>query len=114
MAVKEKGKLIKIFIEGNDKYKGELLYTAIINKLKEEGVSGATVIRGIEGFGDTKEIHSDFLEVLSRKLPILIEIVCLENRVTKIVETVSTMISSGKIAIIDNVDIITFKNNIKK
>ena len=103
------GKLIKIFIQGDDKYKGEPLYTAIINKLKESGVSGATIIRGIEGFGEDKKIHSDFLEVLSRKLPIVIEIVAREDKVEKILEIASSMIKTGKIAIIDNVEVINFK-----
>lgn len=103
------GKLIKIFIQGDDKYKGEPLYTAIIDKLKESGVSGATIIRGIEGFGEDKKIHSDFLEVLSRKLPIIIEIVAREDKVEKILEIASSMIKTGKIAIIDNVEVINFK-----
>ena len=103
------GKLIKIFIQGDDKYKGEPLYTAIIDKLKESGVSGATIIRGIEGFGEDKKIHSDFLEVLSRKLPIVIEIVAREDKVEKILEIASSMIKNGKIAIIANVKVINFK-----
>ena len=109
MEEKSTGKLIKIFIQGDDKYKGEPLYTAIIDKLKESGVSGATIMRGIEGFGEDKKIHSDFLEVLSRKLPIVIEIVAREDKVEKILEIASSMIKTGKIAIIDNVEVITFK-----
>lgn len=109
MEERSTGKLIKIFIQGEDKYKGESLYTSIIDKLKESGVSGATIIRGIEGFGEDKKIHSDFLEVLSRKLPIVIEIVAKEDRVDEIIEIASSMIKTGKIAILDNVDVITFK-----
>lgn len=106
-----KGKLVKIFIEGNDKYKGEPLHEAIINKLKASEVSGATIIRGIEGFGEDKKVHTDFLEVLSRKLPIVIEIAAKDNRAEKIIEMVSPMITTGKIAIIDDIDIITFKKD---
>lgn len=109
MEERSTGKLIKIFIQGEDKYKGEPLYTSIIDKLKESGVSGASIIRGIEGFGEDKKIHSDFLEVLSRKLPIVIEIVAKEDRVDEIIEIASSMIKTGKIAILDNVDVITFK-----
>lgn len=109
MEERSKGKLIKIFIEGSDKYKGQPLYTVIIDKLKEIGISGATIIRGIEGFGQEKKIHSDFLEVLSRKLPILIEVAALENRVNDILNILSYIIESGKIVIVDDVNIITFK-----
>ena len=104
------GKLIKIFIEGIDKYEGKPLYTAIIDKLKSKEISVATIVKGIEGFGEDKKIHADFIEVLSRKLPIVIDIVATEERANEILEIVSPMIKTGKIAIMDNVDVITFKN----
>ncbi|MEG1004087.1 DUF190 domain-containing protein [Clostridium sp.] len=109
MEERSKGKLVKIFIEGNDKYDGKPLYTAIIDKLKSSEISGATIIRGIEGFGEDKEIHADFIEVLSRKLPIVIDIVTTEKRADEIIKIVAPMIKTGKIAIMDNVDVITFK-----
>lgn len=110
MQERARGKLIKIFIEGTDKYEGKPLYTAIIDKLKLKEISGATIIRGIEGFGEDKKIHADFIEVLSRKLPIVIDIVATEESANEILEIVSPMIKTGKIAIMDNVDVITFKN----
>lgn len=103
------GKLVKIFIEGSDKFGHELLYKAIITVLEECGVSGATVIRGIEGFGEEKQIHEDFLEVLSRKLPILIEVAVKDDKIEKVIEKVSPMITSGKIVISDNITMLSFE-----
>lgn len=104
-----KGKLIKIFIEGNDKYNNKPLYEGIINKLKDLGVSGATIIRGIEGFGEDKKVHTDLLEVLSRKLPILIEVAAIEENSDLIISSISPMIKSGKIVVVNNIDIISFE-----
>lgn len=104
------GKLVKIFIEGSDKVKHEPLYKAIIEKLEELDISGATVLRGIEGFGVSKELHLDILEVAARKLPIVIEILVLdENKLDQLIKEVSPMIKTGKIAITDNVTVLSFK-----
>ncbi|MGV3026996.1 DUF190 domain-containing protein [Clostridium thermobutyricum] len=103
------GKLIKIFIEGSDKYGHELLYKSIIEVLEKCEVSGATVIRGIEGFGEEKKIHEDFLEVLSRNLPIVIEVAVKNEKVDEVIEKLSKMITSGKIVIVDNVNMISFE-----
>ena len=109
MQNKYTGKLVKIFIEGSDKIKHELLYKTIIKVLEDCGVSGATVIRGIEGFGEGKQIHEDFLEVLSRNLPILIEAAVKDDKIDEVIEKVSPMIESGKIVIIDNITMLSFE-----
>lgn len=109
MQNKYTGKLVKIFIEGSDKIRHELLYKSIIEALEDCGVSGATVIRGIEGFGGGKKIHEDFLEVLSRNLPILIEVAVKDDKIDEVIEKVSPMIESGKIVIIDNVTMLSFE-----
>ncbi|MGL5648338.1 MAG: DUF190 domain-containing protein [Clostridium sp.] len=102
-------KLVKIFIEGSDKFGHEPLYKAIIEKLEKAGLSGATVMRGIEGFGSSKEIHLDLLEVMARELPILIEVLVLDKeKLDKLVEVVSPMMKTGKIAITDNVTVLSF------
>ena len=104
------GKLVKIFIEGNEKVKRELLYKSIIEKLEGLDISGATVLRGIEGFGNSKEIHTDILEVAARKLPIVIEVLVLdEGKLNKLIKEVPSMIGKGKIAITDNVTILDIK-----
>ncbi|WP_297635287.1 DUF190 domain-containing protein [uncultured Clostridium sp.] len=104
------GKLVKIFIEGSDKFKHEPLYKAIIEKLEELNISGATVLRGIEGFGTSKELHLDIFEVAARKLPIVIETLVLsQEKLNELIEGVSPMIKTGKIAITDNVTVLSFK-----
>lgn len=109
MEKRYEGKMVRIFIEGKDKYKHEPLYKAIIEKLKDCGVSGGTVIRGIEGFGEAKQIHEDFLEVLARELPIVIETIVKDENFEKMIEVVSPMMKSGKIAVVDKVSVLSFE-----
>lgn len=105
----DNAKLVKIFIEGSDKFGHEPLYKAIIEKLEEVGISGATVMRGIEGFGSSKELHLDLLEVMARNLPILIDVLVLDQeKLDKLIEVVSPMMKTGKIAITDNVTVLSF------
>lgn len=104
------GKLVKIFIEGNEKVERELLYKKIIEKLERLDISGATVFRGIEGFGNSKEVHTDILEVAARKLPIVIETLILdEEKLNELIKEVIPMIKKGKIAITDNVTVLAIK-----
>ncbi|MGG5461594.1 DUF190 domain-containing protein [Clostridium sp. B9] len=104
-----KGSFLKVFIDESDKYNGEPLYSEILKKLKEENVLGATVFRGIEGLDRHHKIHSDFIEVLARNLPIAIEITDTKEKISKIVDILEPMIETGTITIVDNVDVIRFK-----
>jgi PII-like signaling protein len=69
MKIEGKGKLLKIFIGESDKWQHEALYHVIIKKIKENGLAGATTIRGIEGFGANSRVHTKNIEVLSQDLP---------------------------------------------
>lgn len=104
-----KGSFLKIFIDESDKYNGEPLYSEILKKLKEEDVLGATIFRGIEGLDKHHKIHSDFIEVLSRNLPLAIEVTDSKEKINKLVDILGPMIETGTITIVDNVDVIRFK-----
>jgi PII-like signaling protein len=68
------GKLLRIFIGESDTWHGRPLYEAIVARVREEGLAGATVLRGIEGFGAHSRIH-DTAENVDRVLPLLDEMV---------------------------------------
>jgi len=108
MKIEGKGKLLKIYIGESDRWHGEALYHAIIKKIKEHGLAGATTIRGIEGFGANSRIHTRHIEVLSQDLPILIEVVDTEERIEEIIKTVEPMITEGLIAVVNEVEIIKY------
>jgi hypothetical protein len=103
-----KGKLLKIFIGESDRYKGEALYHAIIKKIKEQGLAGATTLRGIEGFGAHSKFRSSLIEVLSSDLPIVIEVIDQEEKIKELIKVISPMVTKGLIVMINDIDIIKY------
>lgn len=81
MKIAGDGKLLRIFVGEADRVQGRPLYEAIVEKAREVGLAGATVWRGIEGYGATSRIHTARILRLSEDLPILIEIVDTDERV---------------------------------
>jgi PII-like signaling protein len=86
--------LLRIFIGESDRYKGKALYIHIIEMLKAEGIAGATVFRGIAGFGKHSLIHTTSLR-LSTDMPILIEVADLEENIDKIRPKLDEVIKQG-------------------
>ncbi|QSX07961.1 DUF190 domain-containing protein [Alkalibacter rhizosphaerae] len=106
MATYTEGHMLKIFIGESEMYNHETLYHAIILKLKEYGVSGATTLRGIEGFGQNNRRSHKPLHMLSGDLPIVIEVIDTPERIDAILEVIQPMVKEGMIARIHNVEII--------
>ena len=82
MRLQGEGKLLRVFIGEADKVDHHSLYTAIVRAAQERGLAGATVLRGIEGFGaGTRRIHTARILRLSEDLPIVVEIVDTEEKI---------------------------------
>jgi PII-like signaling protein len=75
MNIPQEGQLLRIFIGETDKYEGRPLYEWIVLEAKANGLAGATVLRGVMGFGANSRIHTSKILRLSEDLPIIIEIV---------------------------------------
>jgi len=75
MKLPSEAELLRIFIGEADKYKGKPLYEAIVNLAREKGLAGATVLRGVMGFGADSRMHTAKILRLSEDLPMVIEIV---------------------------------------
>ena len=76
------GKLLRIFLGESDKVEHKPLYEIIVREAKSRGLAGATVLRGVEGFGaDSRTIHTAKLLRLSEDLPIVVEIVDVEEKI---------------------------------
>lgn len=101
MKISGKCKLLKIYISEDSKYKGHNLYHALILKLKEIGMAGATVTRGIEGFGEGKRLHTARVMDLSLSLPIIVEVVDTLENIEKALPVVKEMVNEGLIIITD-------------
>jgi len=105
-------KLLRIFIGESDKIGYETLYETIVFEAKKHGLSGATVTRGIMGFGANSKIHTSKLLELSSDLPIVIEIVDSEEKIkdfTKIVESLFEQSKSGGLITLEKAEIIRYK-----
>jgi len=89
------------------------LYEAIVRKVREMGLAGATVIRGVEGFGANSRIHTAKILRLSEDLPVLIEIVDKEERIADILPVLDEMIGEGLITI-ERVEVIKYTHERKK
>ena len=74
MNIPEEGQLLRIFIGESDKWNGRPLYEAIIFKAREMGIAGATMLRGMMGYGAASRIHTAKILRLSEDLPVIIEI----------------------------------------
>lgn len=91
--------LLRIFIGESDTHHGRPLYQAIVEVLREKGLAGATVLRGIEGFGKSSRLHTAHILRLSEDLPIVIECVDTNDKIESILPTLDEMIGDGLVTL---------------
>ncbi|BDG62366.1 DUF190 domain-containing protein [Caldinitratiruptor microaerophilus] len=108
MKVETQGVLLRMFIGESDQYRGMPLYHAIVLKIRELGMSGATVLRGVEGFGAHSRIHTANILRLSQDLPIVIEVIDTEERIRRLVEYLDRMVPEGLLMTVEGVRIIRY------
>jgi len=87
--------LLRIFIGESDHWHGRPLHSALVETARKEGLAGATVLRGMEGFGAKSVIHTTRLLELSGDLPIVVEIVDTEAQINAFLEHVHDMVEGG-------------------
>ena len=109
MKLEGRGKLLRIYVGESDTWQGKPLYQAIVERARAEGIAGATVIRGIEGFGRTSRLHTARILRLSEDLPTLIEIVDTEERIASILPTLDEMIGEGLVTL-EAVEIVAYRS----
>lgn len=99
MKLEGEGKLLRIFVGESDRWEGRPLFEAIVQKVREAGGAGATVLRGIEGFGAHSRIHTTRILRLSEDLPIVIEVVDTAERIDALLPVLDEMIEDGLVTI---------------
>jgi PII-like signaling protein len=109
MKLPEKGKLLRILIGETDTHKGKSLYEAIVLKARELNLAGATVFRGIMGYGATSRIHSAKLLRLSEDLPVMIEIVDTEENIEKVLPFLDETVKEGLVTM-ENINVIKYRH----
>lgn len=104
MMLPKDGKLLRIFIGENDKHDGQPLYEWIVHKARERGLAGATVLRGLEGFGANSRLHTAKIIRLSSDLPIVVEIVDTEAKIESFLALIDGAVGEG-MATVEKVEV---------
>lgn len=99
------GKLLRIFLGEDQRSHGKPLYAAIVDALKAAGFAGATVIKGIEGYGRHRAVHAARTIDFSTDLPVLIEVFESEEKVLSFIPVLREMMSEGLITL-ENVQLV--------
>ena len=100
MHLPEEGYLLRIFIGESDHHDGKPLYEWLVLKAREHELAGATVLRGIMGFGaNTRVIHTFKIERLSEDMPIIVEIVDTKEKLEKFLESIDEHIQAGLVTL---------------
>jgi PII-like signaling protein len=91
--------LMRIFIGERDRYEHKPLYEALVELLRIEGFAGATVLRGVCGFGANRVYHTQKLLDLSADLPLIVEVVDMEEKINAIMPRIDAMMGGGMITL---------------
>ena len=110
MTINENGVLLRVFIGESDRFGKQPLFEAIVQKVRELGLGGATVLRGSEGFGANSVVHKTSLLEMSSDLPIVIEIVDTREKIDLLLPHLETMVQEGMITM-EYVKIVMYRHN---
>ena len=99
---------LSIYIGESDHWDGRPLHQVIVERLRAAGIAGATVLRGIEGYGRAARVHTAQILRLSEDLPILIEVVDREDRLRAILPEVDAMVEGGLVTL-EHVEVIAYR-----
>jgi uncharacterized protein len=113
----EKAKRISIYISSTDKYEHKPLYEVIVYSARNFGITGATVLKGIMGFGASSEIFSDKLWEISEKIPLVVEMIDEPDKIDAYIESIKPLfenIGKGHIITSDETMIVFHKPGLRK
>jgi hypothetical protein len=110
MRLTEDGCLLRIFIGEGDKHAGRPLYEWIVAQAREQGLAGATALRGVTGFGANSVIHTFKIERLSTDLPIVVEIVDTRENIERFLAAIDDKITAG-LATVEKVQVRVYRGS---
>ncbi len=109
MRIEGEGQLLRIFLGESDRWEGRPLYEAVVLEAREAGLAGATVLRGMMGFGASSRIHTTKVLRLSEDLPVVVEIVDRSERIAAFLPTLNGMVDEGLITL-EKVQVIAYRH----
>jgi len=107
--IASQAKRLRIYIGESDRYEGRVLYQALVEKAKSLDIAGATVFRGLMGYGANRRIHTAKILDLSSDLPMLVEIIDSEEYIGKLLPYLDEMVQKGMVTI-DDIEVIKYGN----
>lgn len=110
MKLPENGYLLRIYIGESDLWHHRPLHEAIVVKARELGLAGATVLRGVMGFGANSRVHTSSILRLSGDLPLIIEIVDTRERIDTLLPHIDAMVQEGLVTLAP-VQVIHYRHN---
>ncbi|HEX2476459.1 MAG TPA: DUF190 domain-containing protein, partial [Lacipirellulaceae bacterium] len=102
------GRLLRIYVSESDRWEGRPLYEALVKAAHEQGLAGATALRGIEGYGAKSRIHTVKVLHLSEALPIVVEIADRADRIAEFMSTIDRMVGEGMVTL-EKVNIVLYR-----
>ena len=108
MTIPEDGSLLRIFVGESDRQGHHPLYEAIVLKARERGLAGATVLRGVMGFGKHSTLHTAKILRLSEDLPMVIEIIDSAEKINDFLPVLDDMIKDGLVTV-ERVRVLQYK-----
>jgi len=105
-----KAKMLRVYIGQDDQWEGKPLYESIVMKLRQMDVAGATVYKGVMGYGAQQRMHKSGFLGLSRDLPIMITVVDKEEKIRAVLPVLDEMVSEGLLALSD-VEVIKYAHS---
>jgi uncharacterized protein len=108
MRNESEGQLLRIFVGESDRWEGKPLYEAIVHRARAAGLAGATVLRGLEGFGAHSRLHTTRILRLSEDLPVVIEIVDEAPRIEAFIPQLDEMVTEGMVTL-EKVRVIAYR-----
>jgi PII-like signaling protein len=106
-----RAKRLSAYIGENDTYDGKPLYSAMVESARTAGCAGATVLRGIEGFGATSRIHASHDLRMSSDLPVVVTVIDEDFRITALAEVFAAMAGNGLVTV-EDVEVVYYKGGI--
>jgi PII-like signaling protein len=105
--------LMRIFIGESDRFEHKPLYEALVELLRKEGFAGATVLRGVSGFGAHSVYHTQKLLDLSADLPLIVEVIDTQEKIDAIMPRIDEMMGGGMITL-EKATVIRYSHDPKK
>jgi len=104
-----KRKLLRIFIDVEDKYEGKPLWEYILRLVREKGLAGATVFKAVAGIGAHSELRTFSVWRLSQNLPIVVEVIDTEEKIGEFLKVLDEIIEEG-LVVLEDVEVVSYRH----